>query len=393
MKTLDEQVLQQRLREEISRLETGPVPADAVLRRGKAIRARRRAVTVSGAAALAVAVAVSTAIAGVTPSATHPSAPVASGGHPGTKNIWNLAHPGAPGGMFVSGIVNGRPWRLAAENIGGQGAQCMPAVLLDGADAGLLTRGDLTATTIGAPSFLTDVPGRPGIGFAFIQLPPGVTEVTADLPGVSLGVLAVTVTRCGERFRLAGFGFANPRLGVTDISVQFAGGRKAIFYPSPGLFSQDPSTQGVWVSPNGTAATAASGIIGSGTMGGTSWHISMTLGPTGQCYTLSTSLDGTPASMSDCGPIEAPPAGVSPLLIPLPVPGGRNGYAGLVSPRAAYLMARLSDGRTKRLVPTDIGGRRYLGLALGNAVTVAGLTVYDARGHAFGTATSAFAVK
>jgi hypothetical protein len=56
-------------------------------------------------------------------------------------------------------------------------------------------------------------------------------------------------------------------------------------------------------------------------------------------------------------------------------------------------MARLSDGRTKRLVPTDIGGRKYLGLALGNAVTVAGLTVYDARGHAFGTATSAFAVK
>src|ERR1017187_10830585 len=99
--------------------------------------------------------------------------------------------------MFVSGIVNGRPWRLAAENIGGQGAQCMPAVLLDGADAALLARGDLTATTIGAPSFLTDVSGRPGIGFALIQLLPGVTEVTADLPGVSLGVLAVTVTRCG----------------------------------------------------------------------------------------------------------------------------------------------------------------------------------------------------
>jgi hypothetical protein len=41
----------------------------------------------------------------------------------------------------------------------------------------------------------------------------------------------VTVTRCGERFRLAGFGFADPRRGVTNISVRFAGGAAATFYP------------------------------------------------------------------------------------------------------------------------------------------------------------------
>jgi hypothetical protein len=393
VKTLDEQVLQQRLREEISRLETGPVPADAVLRRGKAIRARRRAVTVSGAAALAVAVAVSTAIAGVTPSATHPSAPVASGGHPGTKNIWNLAHPGAPGGVFVSGIVNGRPWRLAVGNIAGQAPWCLPAVLLNGADAGLLPI-DSTATPVGDPSFLTDVPGWPGIGFAFIQVPPGVTEVTADLPGgVSLGVPPVTVTLCGERFRLAGFGFADPHRGVADISVRLASGRTNTFYPSPGLFSQDSGTPGVWVSLNRVTGDAGSGVTGSGAIGGTSWQVSMTLGPAGQCFTLSASLGGTSARASDCVPIEAPPAGVSLEPLPLAMPTQLTGWAGIVSPRAAYLVARLSDGRTQRLMPVDIGGRKYFGLALGNAVTVAGLTVYDARGHAFGTATSAFAVK
>jgi hypothetical protein len=392
VKTLDEQVLRQRLREEISRLETGPVPADAVLRRGKAIRLRRRTTAASGVAALAAAVAVAV-IAGVTPGARHPPAPVASGGHPGTKNIWNLAHPGAPGGVFVSGIVNGKPWRLAAKSIAGQAPWCLPAVLLNGADAGLLPI-DSTATPVGDPSFLTDVPGWPGIGFAFIQVPAGVNEVTADLPGgVSLGVPPVTVTLCGERFHLAGFGFADPHRGVADISVRLASGRTKTFYPSPGLFSQDSGTPGVWVSLNRVIGDAGSGVTGSGAIGATSWQVSMTLGPAGQCFTLSGSLGGTSAHASDCVPIEASPAGVSLEPLPLAMPTQLTGYAGLVSPRTAYLVARLSDGRTQRLMPVDIGGREYFGLALGNAVTVAGLTVYDARGHAFGTATPTSAVK
>jgi DNA-directed RNA polymerase specialized sigma24 family protein len=55
--------------------------------------------------------------------------------------------------------------------------------------------------------------------------------------------------------------------------------RNGHLLPSSGLFSQDSSTSGVWVSPNGPSAVVASGKTGSGTFGGTSWQISMTLGP------------------------------------------------------------------------------------------------------------------
>ncbi|MGP7997582.1 MAG: hypothetical protein ACLPKI_09700 [Streptosporangiaceae bacterium] len=39
------------------------------------------------------------------------------------------------------------------------------------------------------------------------------------------------------------------------------------------------------------------------------------------------------------------------------------GYAGLASPRAAYLVAGLSDGSSLRVRPAEVGGRRYIALA------------------------------
>jgi hypothetical protein len=388
--TIDERVLRQRLHEEISLLKTGPVPADAVLRRATAIRGRRRLLTAGAVAALAFAVALPAIIAGGTPR----TAPVPASSQPGSKNSWNLAHPGAPGRMFVSGVVSGKPWRLTAGNIAGQAPWCLPAVLLNGTDASLLGANPITGTPVGAPSFLTDVPGWPGTGFAFIQVPAGVTEVTATLPGgVRLGFTPVTVNLCGQRFHLAGFGFANPGLGIADISARFGSGRKATYHPALGLFGQGQGPRGVWVSPNGSAGNGASGILGSGSIGGTTWQVSMTLGGQGQCYNLSAGPASGPANVTYCGPIEAPPAGVSLQSLPLAAPARLNGYAGLVSSRTAYLIANLSDGTTRRLVPTDFAGRKYFALTAGGAVTLAGLTQYDAQGRPFGTRASISAVK
>ena len=80
MNSTEKQVLRQVLREETSQIENGPAPVDAILRRGRAIRARRRVAAVSGAGVLAVAVAV-TASMQVFGTPGKP-APVALPGHP-----------------------------------------------------------------------------------------------------------------------------------------------------------------------------------------------------------------------------------------------------------------------------------------------------------------------
>ena len=63
-------------------------------------------------------------------------------------------------------------------------------------------------------------------------------------------------------------------------------------------------------------------------------------------------------------------------------------YPGTVNPRTAYLLAHLSDGRTTRLVPAVVGGRKYTVLGVGRSVRVTRLTLYDARRHVLAYVTS-----
>ena len=67
MNSTEERVLRQRLHEETDQLETGPVPVDAILRRGRAIRARRRGAVASCVAVVAVAVAVTASVQALEP--------------------------------------------------------------------------------------------------------------------------------------------------------------------------------------------------------------------------------------------------------------------------------------------------------------------------------------
>ena len=106
----------------------------------------------------------------------------------------------------------------------------------------------------------------------------------------------------------------------------------------------------------------ASGLVAAGQVDGTRWRISVQLGAAGDCF-IGATFDGHVATRAaDCVPIAVPPAGVTLQRFVLQQrarptgSAGLTGYAGLASPRTAYLVARLSDGRILRVRPAKPAG-------------------------------------
>jgi hypothetical protein len=389
----EKQVLRQVLREETNQIENGPAPVDAILRRGRAIRARRRGAAVSCVAVLAVAVAVTASMQAFgTPGKP---APVALPGHPaGHAVTLNVADPRAPGGVFASGTADGTPWRLAVRNIAGPAPWCLPAVVLNSRDGDVLFYRPGHAPLISNTAFLTNPGGQPGAGYAFAEVGSGVTRLAVTLrDGTRLTVRPVAVRLCGQLFHLAGFGY--PAAGVAQVAGHL-GNRATFSYHPPGtLFGPRASAPGAFAAPGlwyntKSGGSAASGPIGSGQAGGISWRLSMSLGSGGQCYTGSARSRGPHGEAEECLPVQAPPAGAALSWVPFPATAapGLTGYAGLVSPRTGYVIARLSDGTTRKLTPADMGGRKYFGLAVGHGATLARVTMYDTAGRAFASTTA-----
>ena len=393
MTSTEKQILRQVLREETSQIENGPAPVDAILRRGRAIRARRRGAAISCVAVLAVAVAVTAGMQAFGPPGG--PAPVALPGHlRGHAVTLNVPDPRAPGGIFASGTADGAPWRLAVRNIAGPAPWCLPAVMLNSRDGDVLFYQPGLTPLISNTAFVTNPDGQPGTGFAFAEVGSGVTRLIVTLrDGTRLTVRPVAVRLCGQRFHLAGFGY--PAAGVAQIAAHL-GHRATFSYHPPGtLFGPRASAPGTFADPGlwyntKPGGSAASGPIGSGQAGEVTWRLSMSLGSGGQCYTGSASGRGQHGQAEECLPVQAPPAGAALSWVPFPATAadGLTGYAGLVSPRTGYIIARFSDGTTRRLTPVDMGGRKYFGLAVGPGARLARVTMYDATGRAFASTTA-----
>jgi hypothetical protein len=394
----EKQILRQVLREETRQIENGPAPVEAILRRGRAIRARRRGAAISGVAVLAVAVAVTAGMQAFGPPAG--PAPVALPGQlRGHAVTLNVPDPRAPGGVFASGTAAGAPWRLAVRNIAGAAPWCLPAVMLNSRDGDALSYQPGPTPLISNTAFLTNPgstdPGRQaGTGYAFAEVGSGVTRLAVNLrDGARLIVRPVAVRLCGQRFRLAGFGY--PAAGVAQIAA-YAGNQATLrYHPPAGLFGPRASAPGTFAAPGLWYNTkpgghAAAGTIGSGRSSGVRWRLSMSLGSAGQCYTSSARGRGSHGSTAECLPVQAPPAGAALSWVPFPstAAAGLTGYAGLVSPRTGYVIARLSGGTTRRLTPVDLAGRKYFGLAVQHGARLARVTMYDAAGHAFASTTA-----
>lgn len=316
------------------------------------------------------------------------------GGHQVTLN---RPGSGTAGGVFASGTADGRPWRLSAGNVAAA-PFCLPAVLVNGRNGDVLYRPLPSDPAIANPGFTAAPPGHPGTGFAFAQVQPQVTRVVVRFGGLRVTAWPVTVTRCGQRFRLAGFALPSPRPGAMTLTAYSAAGLEDSLnltagFPSPGS-AGGTFTAGVWANLDthsaDIAGSRAQATIGSGVIGATSWHITQSLGLDGQCYAGDASAGSAHGSARECLPVQPVPAGIELAWVPFPasLPGRLNGYAGVVSPRAATAVVTLSDGSTRRLAPVHCGGRHYAAFAVPSRLRPVRVSLLDRSGHRFVTITS-----
>jgi hypothetical protein len=376
----DERALRQRLHEELGSLEISPVPVIAVTDRGRAVRARRRALVAGVAAAAAVALVAANFAAAHAP---------ARGGV--TLNAPNRS---APNGVFASGTANGKPWQLAVRNVDADPGTpwCMPAVMLNGHDGDVLFKAMKAPPSYeppfyGNPAFLTKIPGFPGVSAVFTQVAPRATKLTATFfNGTWLAVRPVWVSACSQQFHLAGFVYADSRRAVTQLIAQ-SSSTSAEQYFSSSSRAPAGSQAGLWTNFDGSLTdrgAGTSGDIGQGTTDGVPWTIKEQLGLGGQCYTVMARASNFTGWEHQCVPVAAPPSVAA--LDPAPFPdgiGGLSGYAGLVSPRTAKVTVTLSAAPELTIKPVNVAGRVYVAFAVPPGCQATRMRLFDSAGRLF----------
>lgn len=378
---MTEQALRHRLREELGSLEVSTPPVLRVIRRGRGVRARRRAL--AGGTGLTAALVVVLA------------ASQAGGGHAAAPRgvTLNAPDPAAPGGVFASGTADGKPWTLAVRNVDADPGTrwCLPTAMVNGRDGDVLFPRGSGPPYFGNPAVLPRIPGLPGVSAVFTQVDPMVTRLAATFTdGRTLAVRPVSVTACGQRFHLAGFVFAGPpqrlsqlatfgslgSLDGLDVSYRQGGGT-----PRPG----------VWVNFRaGKPLVASDGVIGRGRVLSSSWTITEVLGLDGQCYASSLrDRAGGLGQAKACEPVSLPPRVAALDLVPVPGAHGEYpGYAGLVNPRAAKVVVNVSSGINLTLRPVNVAGRAYIAFVPPPGCTPYFLTLFDSAGHRFAASTA-----
>jgi hypothetical protein len=368
--------LREQLGELLAAIEPSPVPMERIRRRALGIRLRRTGAVASVLAAAGLAAVL------LTGSHAPISAPVPPAG--------GVTGPGVP---FAHGVAGGRPWRLAVQDIADPGDLCVPGVTIDGSDADPIGPSPGMQTAVGNPAFITLGAALPGTGVGFVQVPPGIGSVSVLTGGFGGGRTEApvrTVIACGERFHLAGFAYpltAPVRLdaGTADVAI-------SAVLSDPQGSEVSPDVTGVWQNLDASYGQPGSGTLAAGDAYGASWSIGVQFGAAGDCYRLTAedALSAQSWSMGACGPVSTPSGLATIMALPLGFGGGHRGtgYATLVSPATAGVVAWLSDGSTTSAVPCTVAGRRYAALFVPGSARVTRLSWLNAAGQPIATTTS-----
>jgi hypothetical protein len=294
-------------------------------------------------------------------------------------------------GAFARGTAYGWQWQLTVQDIADPGYPCLPAVSINGNDADPLFADPypLRQSPVGDPAFVTLGPALPGAGFAFVQVPADADWLWLDpVPGFQLGVAPVTVTACGQQFRLAGFAY--PLTAALRMHLSFRD-RPEGSYTVPFALSalrnsvEDPQVDGVWQGLDATDGPVATGTIAAGNAFGVPWSIRVTFGKAGDCFSLSTSPPrGNGLWQVACGPISTPQGPSTIMVLPLgstaPAVAG-VGYAVSVGSGTDHVTAELSDGSNVSARPLVVDGRKYAAFFVTGQLRVFWLNWVDATGR------------
>ncbi|MFY9930730.1 MAG: hypothetical protein WAK82_22285 [Streptosporangiaceae bacterium] len=373
MSGTDDTALRQRVGDLVESLAPPPVPLEAIVQRGRALRLRR-AGAVAGSLALAGIIAATALL-------------IPRGGAGGTALPVTVPANGTagPGGVFASGVAAGHRWRLAVQDIADPGYRCLPAITVNGTDA------DQVFPAAGSSAAVALGTADPGIGFAFVQVPAGVGAILID---GQERVPAVTATVCGQRYHLAGFAYrlaSSPRVTMVSPSP---GPSPAATVPVPAAtsaFESSIQTAGMWTNLGTASSETFTGILASGKVVGQDWSIKLLFGLSEDCYEFSASFSSDGSNMGACGPVSTPGGVETIMALPLGMPEwaeGATGYAVQVSPATAHLRATMSGGHTQLVTPRVVGPRRYAAFVVPDPLRLVRLTWLDASGREIASTTA-----
>jgi hypothetical protein len=327
---------------------------------------------------------------------------------PGSRRATSTAPPGQAGqpllitnstvglgsresGVFAGGTVDGRAWQLAVQDIADPRYRCLPGVSINGQDADPLFADPypLRQSPVGDLAFVTLGAQLAGAGFAFIQVPADADSLgLGPADGRQFALAPVTVSVCGQRFRLAGFAYslaATLRLHATFRDRPEGSYTVPAALSAPRGSPDDPQVDGVWHGPGAAEGPVASGTIASGSVFGVPWSIRVTFGKAGDCFSLSTSPPiGNGLWQVACGPISTPEGPSTVMVLPLGAssPGVVGvGYAVSVGAGIDHLTAELSDGENVSARPVVVDGRKYAAFFVPGRLRIFWLNWIDAKGH------------
>jgi hypothetical protein len=276
-------------------------------------------------------------------------------------------------GVFAMGTAGPDRWQLAVQNIADPGYTCLPGVTVNGTDADPVSSVlHSLESPIGNPAFISPGEALPGAGLAFVQLPSDADRLWLNpVDGLQVSIKPVTVTACGQRFRLAGFAY--PLTAALQIHVAFTDNAAGTF-TAPSSFSDpqpvlaEPQVDGLWQDMDFYHAQMATQVLAAGQATGQPWSISVAFGTAGDCFTLITGyVDNTgtntkPDVNLTCGPMSTPRGPDLVVALPLAAQAGLSpgtGYALSVSPGTTLVAAALSGGQMLPVSPVVVDGRTY----------------------------------
>jgi len=358
----------------------GDPPVAEAIRRGKAIRVRRRLAAVASVAAVALFAAFGYPALTAQHGAPAPG-PV---GHkptpsPGKTLAITDVPPGpqASSNLIAVGTLNGQDWKIAA---GVRGANTPPGQQCFAAYGPAFEQGNVAlCSPLSAPNalnpvqfseFFTQDPGPNAIIIG--QVRSDIRYVTITLAhGITLKLIPV---RQAGGTRYVAFPIPRP-VAIDSVSAYLPDGdyRTAIPFIAP----DGQAIFGVWLQPGQRGQSRATKLVGYAPPGTKAWALFVAVGPWGICV------------------YNSPNANISCLGTSGPLGTGLQGFMG--APRvhwgtaplvASYVRLTMTNGETAQVNAVAVGNEKYFAFVLGNGQLLRRWTVYDAAGKQVATGTS-----
>jgi hypothetical protein len=353
----EERELRLRLGNALDEVAPSPAPVAVTLRKGKAIRTRRRVGVVAG---LAAAVGIALAAPGLVHLTVRQPPAV-------RQQKWmltvNSPGPHPPKGQIASGMINGKRWRITVQGNGsGPNGQCIEV------DQGNPNSCAPRVTASQDPSAAVNFNyfGQDGMSYVYGVVQPHVARVIITLANGTKLTLHPYL-RYGQRW----VAFPVPdALGIADAAAFSAHSELAHAIPFGDTFT-------TWLSPGASGLPRATYVIGSGVLKGAAWSDVMHVGPWGYCPTIMLPDNTGQTCISARAPLQ---------------PGNSFSYEisdyasgaiieGTASASVSYVVGTLSDGSTIRAQAVDTGGPKFWAWAVPHGQRLGRVVFYSASGR------------